>query len=112
MKLPEEAEILRIFIGEGDKCCGRPLYEAIVETARKRGLAGATVLRGTLGYGAHSSLHSAKVLRLSEDLPMVVEIVDEPSKIEGFLPDIDKMVTEGLVTIEKVRVIMYRKGKG
>lgn len=111
MKLPEEAEILRIFIGESGKCCGRPLYEAIVETARKRGLAGATVLRGTLGFGAHSRLHTAKVLRLSEDLPMVVEIVDVPAKIEAFLPDLDKMITEGLVTIEKVKVIMYRKGE-
>jgi PII-like signaling protein len=112
MKLPEEAELIRIFIGEGDKCCGKPLYEAIVETAKKKGLAGATVLRGTLGFGAHSRLHTAKVLRLSEDLPMVVEIVDEPEKIEAFLPDLDKMVTEGLVTIEKVRVLMYRKGEG
>lgn len=112
MKLPSEAEILRVFIGEGDKCCGRPLYEAIVETAKKRGLAGATVLRGTLGFGAHSRLHTAKLLRLSEDLPMVVEIVDAPDKIEAFIPDLDNMVSEGLVTIEKVRVIMYRKGEG
>lgn len=109
MKLPKEAELLRIFIGESDRCCGKPLYEAIVETARKRGLAGATVLRGTLGFGVHSRLHTAKVLRLSEDLPMVVEIVDEPEKIDAFIPDLDKMVTEGLITREKVRVIACRK---
>jgi hypothetical protein len=111
MKLLEDAEILRIFIGESDKCCGRPLYEVIVETARKRGLAGATVVRGTLGFGAHSMLHTAKVLRLSEDLPMVVEIVDAVAKIEAFVPELDKMVAGGLVTIEKVKVIMYGKGE-
>lgn len=113
MKLPSEAELLRIFIGETDKRGGRPLYEVIVEEARKRGMAGATVLRGTLGFGANSRIHTAKILRLSEDLPMVVEIVDTPERIQAFLPDLDGMIGEGLVTLEKVRVIAYRhNGKG
>lgn len=108
MKLSGEAELLRIFIGESDKFEGKPLYEAIVLEARKRGLAGATVLKGQLGFGADSRLHSAKILRLSEDLPLVIEIVDEAGKIAAFLPDLDRMVTEGMVTLEKVRVIAYR----
>ena len=108
MKLPAEAELLRIFISENDRCHGRPLYEVIVEEARKRGLAGATVLRGTLGFGASSRIHTAKILRLSEDLPMVVEIVDKPERISQFLPDLDKMIEQGLVTLEKVRVLAYR----
>jgi PII-like signaling protein len=111
MHLPAEAELLRIFVGEDDKRGGRPLYEAIVEEARRRGLAGATVLRGTLGYGANSRIHTAKILRLSEDLPMVVEIVDTPQRIAEFLPDLDAMIQEGLVTLEKVRVIVYRHGQ-
>jgi PII-like signaling protein len=108
MNLPEEAELLRIFIGERDKHHGRPLYEVIVEEARRRGLAGATVFRGTLGFGASSRIHTAKLLRLSEDLPMMVEIVDRPERIAEFLPDLDTMITEGLVTLERVRVIIYR----
>lgn len=108
MALPEEAELLRIFVGESDTHHGRPLYEAIVEEARLRGLAGATVLRATVGYGAHSRIHTAKVLRLSEDLPMVIEIVDRPDRIAAFLPRLDDMMDEGLVTLEKVRVIVYR----
>jgi uncharacterized protein len=108
MQLPTEAELLRIFIGESDKRHGRPLYEVIVEEARRRGMAGATVLRGTLGFGANSRIHTAKILRLSEDLPMVVEIVDKPERIEAFLPDLDAMIDEGLVTLEKVRVLAYR----
>ncbi|REK09851.1 MAG: DUF190 domain-containing protein [Planctomycetota bacterium] len=108
MKLPSEAQLLRIFVGESDKYHGRPLYQAIVEDARERGLAGATVMRGTLGFGAHSRIHSAKVLRLSEDLPMVIEIVDTPEQIEAFLPNLDEMIGEGLVTLEKVQVITYR----
>jgi PII-like signaling protein len=112
MKLLSDAELLRIFIGESDKLHGRPLYEVIVEEARKRGLAGATVLRGTLGFGANSHIHTAKVLRLSEDLPMVVEIVDTPEHIAAFLPDLDQMITEGMVTLEKVRVIAYRHNGG
>jgi uncharacterized protein len=110
MKLATEAELLRVFIGESDKHHGRPLYEAIVQEARRRGLAGATVLRGTMGFGANSRIHTAKILRLSEDLPMVVEIVDEPDKIAAFLPDLDGMIGEGLVTLERVRVILYRHG--
>jgi PII-like signaling protein len=108
MKLPSEAELLRIFIGESDKHRGRPLYEVLVEKARHRGLAGATVLRGTLGFGASSRIHTAKILRLSEDLPMVVEIVDAAEKIESFLPELDEMIGEGLVTLERVRIILYR----
>jgi uncharacterized protein len=108
MKLFKEAELLRIFIGESDKYHGRPLYEAVVELARKQGLAGATVLRGIEGFGAHSRLHTGKVLRLSEDLPIVVEIVDEPERLVEFLALLDTMIIEGLVTLEKVRVIIYR----
>ncbi len=111
MKLPRQAKLLRIFIGESDKHKGRPLYEVIVEEARRRHLAGATVLRGTLGFGAHSRIHSAKLLRLSEDLPMVIEIVDEEEKINEFLPDLDPLIGEGLVTLEKVEVIVYRHGR-
>lgn len=112
MHLPQEASLLRIFIGESDKADGRPLYETIVKRARARGLAGATVLRGFLGYGANSRIHTAKVLRLSTDLPIVVEIVDAPDRIEAFLPELDGLIGEGLVTIEKVRVITYRHGGG
>jgi PII-like signaling protein len=108
MKIPAEAELLRIFIGESDKHEGRPLYEVLVEEARRHGLGGATVLRGTLGFGATSRIHTAKIFRLSEDLPMVVEIVDAPEKIAAFLPDLDALIEEGLVTLEKVRVILYR----
>jgi uncharacterized protein len=112
MKLANEAELLRIFIGESDRHEGRPLAEAIVEAARRSGLAGATVLRGVLGFGANSRIHSAKILRLSQDLPIVVEIVDETQKIEAFLPELDGMMAEGMVTVEKVRVIAYRHGGG
>jgi len=110
MNLPHEAVLLRIFIGESDKTEGRPLYEAIVQEARHRGLAGATVLRGFYGFGAGSRIHTSKVLRLSEDLPVIVEIVDTEDKIEQFLPDLDKMMDEGLVTLEKVRILAYRHG--
>ncbi len=108
MKLPSEASLLRIFIGESDKSDGKPLYEVIVREARRRGLAGATVLRGFLGFGAASRIHTAKILRLSEDLPIVVEIVDAPEKIDAFLPDLDRLIGEGLDTLEKVRIISYR----
>jgi uncharacterized protein len=108
MNLPSEAELLRIFIGESDQQHGRPLYELIVEDARRRGMAGATVLRGIQGFGATSVIHTAKILRLSEDLPLVIEIVDKPERIAEFLPDLDKLITDGLVTLEKVRVITYR----
>jgi len=108
MKIPEQGCLLRIFVGESDQWHGRPLYEAIVLKARELHLAGATVLRGPMGFGAHSRMHTAKILRLSQDLPMVIEIVDAEEKIEELLPHIDEMVEEGLVTMEKVRVIKYR----
>ncbi len=111
MKIPGDGYLLRIFVGESDKHGHIPLYEAIVLKAREAGLAGATVLRGLMGFGKHSVLHTAKILRLSEDLPMVVEIVDSLEKIDAFLPTLDAMVLEGLVTLEKVRVIHYRSEK-
>ncbi len=111
MTIPENGVLLRIFIGESDHWQGRPLYEAIVLAAREAHLAGATVLRGPMGFGAHSRLHTAKILRLSEDLPILIEIVDSKEKVEAFLPTIDRMVSEGLVTLEDVRVIKYRAGK-
>jgi PII-like signaling protein len=112
MQLPDYAELLRVFIGDGDKYHGKPLYEAIVAAAREHHLAGATVLRGHLGYGAHSRIHTAKILRLSEDLPIVVEIVDAPEKIDAFLPILDEMMAEGMVTVEQVKVITYRHHAG
>jgi len=108
--LPEDGCLLRIFIGESDRHGGRPLYEWIVMQAREQGLAGATVLRGIMGYGAHSRIHTAKILRLSEDLPIVIEIVDAPEKIEAFLPVLDEMMDEGMVTVEPVKVLIYRHG--
>ncbi len=102
---------MRIFIGESDKFEGRPLYQVIVERARQRELAGATVLRGYLGFGANSRIHSARVLRLSEDLPMVIEIVDEPERINAFITELDEIIGEGLVTLEKVEVLIYRHGE-
>ena len=108
MKLPESGQLLRIFIGESDRWQHQPLYEAIVLKARELGLAGATVLRGPMGFGAKSHLHTAKILRLSMDLPMVIEIVESAEKIAAFLPVLDEMVQEGLVTLEDVRVIKYR----
>ncbi len=108
MELPSSSLLLRIFIGESDKIDGRPLYEVIVEEARKRGMAGATVVRGFLGFGANSRIHTSKLLRLSEDMPVIVEIVETEDKVEAFLPDLNKMIGEGLVTLEKVRVIVYR----
>lgn len=100
-----ECALLRIFLGESERCGHVPLYEAIVMKARDHGLAGATVLRGPLGYGKSSHIHSAKILRLSEDLPLVVEIVDEPAKIEAFVDVLAPMMTGGLVTLEKVQVV-------
>ena len=108
MKLPYESQLLRVFIGERERYQGQLLYEAIIRRAKERGMAGGTVIRGTMGFGAHSRIHTAKILRLSEDLPVVVEIVDTPERIEAFLPELDAMVTKGLVTLEKVRVIAYR----
>jgi hypothetical protein len=110
MTLPKNGKLLRIFIGESDKHEGLPLYEWIVRQARENGLAGATVLRGLEGYGAHSRLHKAKILRLASDLPLVVEIVDTDEKIQAFLPLIDDAVSEGLATVEKVEVHFYRSG--
>jgi len=111
MKLAEDGQLLRIFIGESDHWDGKPLYEAIILRARELGIAGATMLRGMMGYGAASRIHTAKILRLSEDLPIIVEIVDSAEKIDLLLPIIDEMVREGLVTLEKVRVIQYRHSK-
>ena len=111
MTLPKEGKLLRIFIGESDKHGGLALFEWIVRKAREEGLAGATVLRGLEGFGAHSRLHTAKILRLSSDLPIVVEIVDTAEKIEAFLPLVDSIIDEGLATVEKVEVRFYRSGK-
>jgi PII-like signaling protein len=107
MQIPKQALLLRIFIGENDKDGGRPLYEAIVLKAREMHLAGATVLRGAIGYGHSSRIHTAKILRLSEDLPLVIEIVDGEEKINTFLPVLDNMMTSGLITLEKVQVLQY-----
>ena len=107
MQIPKQALLLRIFIGENDKDVSRPLYEAIVLKAREMHLAGATVLRGAMGYGHSSRLHTAKILRLSEDLPLVFEIVDGEEKINAFLPVLDDMMTSGLITLEKVQVLQY-----
>jgi PII-like signaling protein len=108
MKLEGEGKLLRLFIGESDTWHGKPLYQAIVERVRHEGLAGATVLRGIEGFGADSRLHTARILRLSEDLPVVVEIVDSAEQIERILPILDEMVGEGMVTVERVEVIAYR----
>ena len=108
MDLPQRAERLRIFIGEGDRHKGKPLYEAIVLEAKRQGLAGATVLRGIMGFGANSRVHTSRILRLSEDLSLVVEIVDRTERIEAFLPVLDELIEEGLVTREPVEVILYR----
>ena len=111
MILPEEGQLLRIFIGESDKYERRPLYEWIVRKARETGLAGATVFRGLEGYGARSLLHTAKILRLSADLPVVIEIVDTDQKIAKFIPLIDHAIKDGLATLEKVNIRFYRSGK-
>jgi PII-like signaling protein len=111
MNIPEAGYLLRVFIGESDTFGHRPLYEEIVLKAREAGLAGATVLRGVMGFGKNSILHTAKILRLSEDLPMVVEIVDSLEKIESFVPTLNEMIKDGLVMIEPVRVIHYKSSK-
>jgi uncharacterized protein len=105
--IPRQALLLRIFVGEDDRADGRPLYEAIVLRAREMHLAGATVLRGGMGFGHSSRLHTTKILRLSEDLPLVIEIVDSEDRIDAFLPVLDGMMTSGLVTLEKVQVLQY-----
>jgi hypothetical protein len=112
MEIPNDAVLLRIFIGESDRWQHQPLYEAIVLAARAAHLAGATVLRGSMGFGKASRLHTAKILRLSMDLPLVIEIVDAEEKINAFLPALDQMVGGGLVTLEKVRVLHYRSAAG
>lgn len=108
MKIPTEGKLLRVFIGEADRWQGKPLYEEIVLLAKKNGMAGATVIKGFLGFGCKSHMHTAKLLRLSEDLPIVIEIVDSEEKINQFLPFLDEMVKEGLITLEKAQVVMYR----
>lgn len=111
MQIPRDAVLLRIFIGESERSDHKPLYEAIVLKARELQMGGATVLRGPMGFGKSSHLHSAKILRLSEDLPMVIEIVDSQAKIDAFLPVLDKMMGSGLITVEKVQVLQYGDGK-
>jgi PII-like signaling protein len=108
MKIPEDGKLLRIFIGEADKWNGKPLYEEIVLLAKKRGMAGATAVKGFMGFGCKSHMHTAKLLRLSEDLPVIIEIVDSEEKITQFLPSLDEMVKEGLITLEKANVVLYR----
>lgn len=108
MKLEGEGKLLRIFIGESDKHGRKPLYQAIVEMLREEGMAGATVLRGIEGFGATSHLHTARILRLSEDLPIVIEVADTAERIEAIIPRIDEMVREGMVTLERVEVVTYR----
>ena len=107
MQIPKDAVLLRVFIGEDDKFEHHPLYEAIVLKAREAHLAGATVVRGPMGFGHSSRLHTTKILRLSQDLPLIVEIVDSQAKIDAFLPELDRMMSSGLVTLEKVQVLQY-----
>jgi PII-like signaling protein len=111
MDIPQESLLLRIFIGESDRHGGKPLHEAIVLKARELHLAGATVIRGAMGFGRSSRIHTSKILRLSYDLPLIIEIVDSEEKINAFLPILDTMVGGGLVTLEKARVIFYRTAK-
>lgn len=111
MQIPRDAILLRIFFGEDDKFNNRPLHEAIVLKARELQLGGATVLRGHVGFGHSSRIHTSKILRLSQDLPVIIEIVDSQSKIDSFLPVLDEMMTSGLVTIEKVQVLQYGPDK-
>ncbi len=111
MQLPEDAVLLRIYVGESDRWQHQPLYEAIVLKARELHLAGATVLRGPMGFGAASRIHTAKILRLSMDLPIVIEIVDTNDKVQALLPFLDEMMDGGLVTLDKIKVIHYREGK-
>jgi len=110
MQIPTDAILLRIFLGESDRWEHLPLYEAIVLKARERHLVGATVLRGPMGFGKASRLHTAKILCLSDDLPLVIEIVDSEENINSFLPELEKMLGGGLVTLEKVKVLRYRAG--
>ncbi len=111
MKIPHEGQLLRIFIGEGNRHEGRPLYEWIVMQAKQAGLAGATVLRGVMGFGANSRIHTSKIMRLSEDMPIIIEIVDTAEKLAAFLTRIDNVICEGLATLEKADVQFYRCSK-
>lgn len=111
MRLQGEGKLLRIFIGESDTWHGKPLYQAIVQRLREEGLAGATVIRGIEGFGAKSHLHTSRILRLSEDLPLVIEVVDEAARIDAVLPILDEMVDDGLVTLERIEVVHYRASK-
>jgi PII-like signaling protein len=108
MKIPADGKLLRIFIGEADRWNGKPLYEEIIFLAKKKGLAGATAIKGFMGFGCKSHMHTANLLRLSEDLPIIIEIVDSQEKINQFIPQLDSMVKEGLITLEKASVVMYR----
>ncbi len=108
MKIPADGKLLRIFIGEADKWHGKPLYEEIILLAKKNLMAGATAIKGFTGFGCKSHMHTTKLLRLSEDLPIIIEIVDSEDKINQFLPFLDEMVKEGLITVEKANVVMYR----
>jgi uncharacterized protein len=110
-RLEGEGKLLRLFIGESDTWHGRPLYQAIVERVRKEGLAGATVVRGIEGFGADSRLHTSRILRLSEDLPVVIEIVDTPEQIDRVVPILDEMVGEGMLTLERVQIVSYRSSE-
>jgi PII-like signaling protein len=111
MRLEGEGKLLRLYIGESDTWHGKPLYQAIVERVREEGLAGATVLRGIEGFGADSRLHTSRILRLSEDLPVVVEIVDTPQQIDRVVPILDEMVGEGMLTLERVQIVSYRSSE-
>lgn len=108
MKIEGEGKLLRIFVGDSDRVDGEPLHEAIVRAAREAGCAGATVLKGVEGFGAHSRIHTARILRLSQDLPVVIEIVDRADRIEALLPELDELIDEGLVTLEDVHIVTYR----
>ena len=112
MKLEGKGKLLRIYVGESDTWHGKPLYQAIVERVREEGLAGATVLRGIEGFGRTSRLHTARILRLSEDLPILIEIIDTEEKISAILPALDEMIAEGLVTLEAVEILVYRSAEG
>lgn len=107
MKLPENSMLLRIFLGEKDHCKGKPLYEKIVYKARELNMAGATVIRGIMGFGANSRIHTLKLLSLSEDLPIIIEIVDKKEKIDRILPFLEEVIKEGLITLEEIKVIKY-----
>jgi hypothetical protein len=112
VKIEGEGKLLRLFVGESDTWHGKPLYQAIVERVREQGLAGATVIRGIEGFGADSRIHTSRILRLSEDLPVVIEIVDTAERIDKIVPLLDEMVTEGLLTLERVQIVAYRSSSG